>query len=126
RLTSHAISPWGDAGLAEDKAVVRGTDVSLFQENPAGRVYFDLIKPYAASRWAVDPCGHRGMRVIVAGAARSNVTAVFRSEFRNWPAQGQSNRPVERVLALEGVDLLGLFYHKVSRRVSDRSGSVLE
>ena len=126
RFSSFVISPWGDAGIAEDKALLRGTDVSLFQEQPDARVYFDLTKPYEAHRWAVDPCAHRGMRVIVAGAARSNVTAVFKSEFRNWPPPGESNRPEERVLELAEVDLLGLFYHTVSRRVWDRAGNVLE
>jgi hypothetical protein len=126
RFTTFGISPWGDAGLAEDKAVVRGTDVSLFQEKPDVRVYFDLAKPYEASGWAVDPCGHRGVGLMVGGAARSNVTAVFKSELRDWRDPGISNSPVERILEQQSVDLLGLFYQKVSKRLSNRAGRVLE
>jgi hypothetical protein len=126
QVTRYKLSPWGDAGLEEDKAVVRGTDVALFQEAPDARVYFDLTRPYEASRWAVDPRGHFGLPVIVAGVARSNVTAVFQSQFRERRDLVETNRPVERVVELESVDLLGLFYHKVSRRVSDRTGNALE
>lgn len=126
QVARYKLGPWGDAGLAEDKAVVRGTDVALFQETPDARVYFDLTKPYEASRWAVDPRGHFGLPAIVAGVARSNITAVFRSQVREQRDLGETNRPMERVVELESVDLLGLFYHKVSRRVSDRTGNVLE
>jgi hypothetical protein len=126
QFISFAISPWSDEGRSDDTAVVRGTDVSLFEAKPEGRVYFDLAKPYQASHWAMDPCGNRGISVIVAGTARSNVTAVFKSALRNWQATGDPTRPVELVMELEGVDLLGLFYHKVSRRVSDRAGKVVE
>src|SRR5256885_2722163 len=101
QVTRYKLSPWGDAGLAEEKAVVRGTEVALFQETPEARVYFDLTKPYEASRWAVDPRGHFGLPAVVAGVARSNVTAVFRSQLREWRNLGATNRPVEHVVELE-------------------------
>jgi hypothetical protein len=66
------------------------------------------------------------MQVIIAGGARSNVTAVFRNQFRAWRDLGEPNRPPERALEVERVDLAGLFYHKVSRSVSDRAGKLLE
>src|SRR5207245_2108977 len=88
QFTSFAISPWGDAGLAEDKAVVRGTDVSLFQDKPDSRVYFELAKPYEVSRWSVDPCGHRGIGVVVAGAAGAMMTRKFSYQYeRGWVAE---------------------------------------
>ena len=126
QVTAFKVSPWGDAGLAEDKAVVQGTDVSFFQEAPDARVYFDLAKPYEVSRWAAGPNARHGMQVIIAGAARTNVTAIFRTQFRDWRDLGEANRPLERVLEVERVDLAGLFYHKISRGVLDRAGNLLE
>ena len=126
QVTIYKLSAWGDAGVAEEKAVARGTDVALFQETADARVYFDIARPYEVARWAADGRGHQGVRAVVAGAARSNVTAVFRGELRDWQAPGDTNRPAERVLELEKVDLLGLFHHSVSRRLSDRMGNVLE
>ncbi|MEO8428021.1 MAG: hypothetical protein ABI651_13000, partial [Verrucomicrobiota bacterium] len=126
RVSTFKVSPWGDAGLAKDTAFVQGTDVSLFQEAPDARVYFDLAKPYEVSRWAADKNGQHGLPVIIAGTTRSNVTAVFRSQFRDWRDVGETNRLVERVLEVERTDLAGLFYHKVSRSVLDRAGNPLE
>jgi hypothetical protein len=124
-ITRYQLSPWSEMGFVETKAIVRGAEVTLFQEAPDGRIFFDLTKPYEAPLWSVDRDGRQGISAIVGGTARSNVTAFFKNQLREDWASGETSRPVERVLELETVDLHGLFYHKVSRRVADRMGSVL-
>jgi hypothetical protein len=126
RVTRYRVGPWGDAAVAEERAVVRGTDLPLFREAPDARVCFDLSRLEESPRWAVDPQGLRGLRMTVAGVERSNVTAVFRSRLRERPDPRAPNGPSERVQELERIDLDGLFYHQVSRRILDRLGNVLE
>ncbi len=42
----YRVSPWGDAGLVEERATVRGTDVALFIYNGDERLYFDRSRNY--------------------------------------------------------------------------------
>jgi len=125
-VARYKVSFWGGLGLAESKAVVRGTDVSLFNDTPESRVYFDLARPYESPRYAADPSGHFGLQTFIAGAVRSNVTAVFRSRLGARRDTARPARPAEQVLETEAVDLLDLFYHQVSWGALDRAGNLLE
>jgi hypothetical protein len=125
RVIRSRLSPWGQEALMEDLALIRGTDIALFQTHAEGRIRFDLSLPYMAPRWAEDPQGERGIPVVVAESKRSNVTALFRHRFGDWQ-DPQADAPPERVLETLRIDLAGLFHHKWSRRVSNRTGALIE
>ncbi|MGA2864839.1 MAG: hypothetical protein ABSF95_10165 [Verrucomicrobiota bacterium] len=122
----YKLSPWGEAGLVEEKALVRGTDVALFCDKVEERIYFDLSRNYECSHFAVDPGGHFGLPLSIAGSLRTNVTAVFTARIRERGDLAQTNRPTERALEVTSVDLRGLIYHPFSRRSFDRAGHLLE
>ena len=125
-VTRYRLNPWGDAGLAEIKALVRGTDVPLFCDLPDERVFFDLDKDYECPQFATDPALRVGLRATIAGTLKSNVTAVFTTRFRELGDFGDGRRPIERVLEVASVELRGLFYYPFSRRTFDRAGQLLE
>src|SRR5262249_507480 len=60
------------------------------------------------------------------GKISSNVTAVYTSQFRNWQEQVDTNRPPERALEIDSVQLQGFFAYPFSKRVFDRGGNLLE
>jgi hypothetical protein len=122
----YKLSPWGEAGLVEEKALVRGTDVALFCDRVQERVYFDLSRNYECSHFAIDPSGHLGLPVSIAGSLRSNVTAVFTTRILERRDPAQTNQPTERALEVTSVDLCGLIYFPFSRRTFDRAGHLLE
>jgi hypothetical protein len=125
RMLRSRLSPWGQAALMEDLALIPGTDIALFQTQAEGRIRFDLSVSYMAPSWAEDLGGERGLPVVVAGSMRSNVTALFRHHFREWQDPG-IDAPPERVMEALRIDLAGLFHHKWSRRISDRTGALIE
>jgi hypothetical protein len=125
-VTRYRLSPWGDAGLAEVKALVQGTDVSLFADLPEQRIHFDLTKTYECPQFATDPQGRFGLPANIAGSFQSNVTALFTTRLRELGRTPQGQRSSERVLEMAGVDLRGLFYYPFSRRTFDRAGRLLE
>jgi hypothetical protein len=122
----YKISPWGDAGLVEKKAMVRGTDVPLFSDKGGERLYFDRSKNYESPHYAVDTTGRFGLDASLAGASRTNVTAVWVSRLVQRASSSETNRPSERVMELTGLDLHGLLYHPFTRRISDGAGNLLE
>ena len=125
-VTRYRLSPWGDSGLAEIKALVRGTDVPLFSELPEERVHFDLRKNYESPQFATDPAGRFGLRATIAGTLKSNVTAVFIAQFRERGDPAGGGGSSERVLEVAGVDLRSLFYYPLFRHTRDRAGQLLE
>ncbi len=126
QVRRYALNPWGDKGLAEDRGVLRGTDIVLFEDTANERVHFDLSKPFESPGWAIDPHGVLGVPVILSGVLCSNVTAVFRSEFGERRDHVDPTRPPERILDQERIDLLGLFYHQRTWRRFDRTAALLE
>jgi hypothetical protein len=120
------VSPWGQLGQAEEKALVRGTDVSLFCEKSDERIYFDLSKPYDCPRYAVDPRGHFGLQVAIAGTVRSNVTAIFSGQFGNRSDPRTVAQIPELVFNLAAIEFQGFFFHPFSTRTFDRAGNMLE
>ncbi|MGO9203690.1 MAG: hypothetical protein ACLQM8_24485 [Limisphaerales bacterium] len=122
----YKISPWGDAGLVEEKATVRGTDIALFSDKRGERLYFDLSKKYESPYYAVDTTGHFGLEASLAVGTRSNVTAVWACRLLRRGSTSETNRPAERVMEAAGLDLHGLLYHPFTRTLSDAAGNLLE
>jgi hypothetical protein len=100
----------GDA-LAEEQAVVRGTDVLLLSQNAGERIHYDFAKPYAAPLFATDPQARNGTTALFNGVTRSNVTRFI--------SVARSNT----FSVTEWVDTRGLFYHAVTREVADLAGN---
>ncbi len=122
----YKISPWGDAGLVEEKATVRGTDVALFSDKGGERLYFDRSKNYESPHYAVDTTGQFGIEASLADGARSHVTAVWVSRLVQQGGSSETNRAAERKMELTGLDLHGLLYHPFTRRIVDGAGNLLE
>jgi hypothetical protein len=125
RIIRSRLSPWGQEALMEDLALIPGTDIALFQTLAEGRVWFDLGVSYMAPSWVEDLGGERGIPVVVSGSKRSNVTALFRHHFREWQ-DPKVDAPPERVIEALRIDLAGLFHHQWTRRISDRTGALIE
>ena len=124
--TRYEVGFWNNTGLAEERAVVRGTDVALFQETDEARIYYDVTRPFESPHYAVDPHGHYGIRTLVNTTNRLHVTGVWRTRFRDRFDPKDPRGAAERVMDLDEVDLHGLFYHPFARHTLDRAGSVLE
>src|SRR5262249_8131098 len=85
------------------------------------KTFYNMSKLYDSPWYAIDPSSKDGLSVILQGARKTNVLAIFRDSFQTRdPAQ-----PSEQVLNLETVDLRGLFFHHYSVRTYDRAGNVL-
>jgi hypothetical protein len=125
-IRHYKLDPWGKAGLAEEKAALRGTDVALFSDKQDSRIQFDLTKVYDSPQYAVDPSAQFGLQVVIAGAIRSNITAVFSNRFLNWPEAADRRQQSEPTLELTTVSLQGFFYHFFSTRTFDRAGNLLQ
>jgi hypothetical protein len=125
-VTLYKVSPWGETGLAEDKGLLRGTDVAIYSERPGERIYFDLSKAYDCPQYAIDPHRHFGVNLSVTGITRSNVTGIFASQFRDWREAGNTRRPLEPVVDLFSIGLPGFFSHPFAVRTFDRAGNLLE
>ncbi|MBI3416899.1 MAG: hypothetical protein HY043_16535, partial [Verrucomicrobia bacterium] len=117
---------WGDEGLAEEKAVVRGTDVSFFKTTIDEKTYYDISKVYDSPLYTIDRQDQAGITVTINGARRQNVLTLYRGGFLNWPPAAQTNATTEPLLQLQQVDLRGLFFHKYSKTDFDRAGNLLE
>ncbi len=125
-ITLYKVSPWGGMGWAEQRALVRGTDVPVYAEKPDERVYFDLLKVYECPQYAIDPHGHFGLRVSINETVRSNVTAIFSCRFHDRPESAVAGTPQERVLELARIGPPGFFYHACLKRTFDRAGNLLD
>jgi hypothetical protein len=125
-VTLYKVSPWGETGWGEEKAWLRGTDIALYTERPGERIYFDLSKGYDCPQYAIDLHRHFGLKVSVAGTIRSNVTAIFASEFHDWQEAGNTTRQPERVLELVKVGLPGFFTNPYEVSTFDRAGKLLD
>ncbi|MCI0747799.1 MAG: hypothetical protein L0Y58_20520 [Verrucomicrobia subdivision 3 bacterium] len=113
-LTRYNVSFWGAESLAEKQALMRGTDVPVYSDYDAERVYYDLSRPYQSPQLAVDPYRRNGVNATISTAAWSNIV-----RFINCVTNADS-------IVTESHDVRGLFFHTTLRRVTDRLGAVLE
>ena len=124
-LTRSRVGYWGNTGVVEDRAVLRGTDFPLFKNAPEERVHFDLTQRYDAPRFGVDPRQKRGLAVALDGGQQPRATKIFHSRFTDHRDPMDASKPPERVLVVEALDLQGLFYHKFTQTTFDRAGRLL-
>ncbi len=122
----YQLGRWGYAALAEEEASIRGTDVALFKKGAEGKTYFDLSQHLKVPAYAVDPESQEGMEVTLKGERKPHVLTVFSSRMIQYSNLLGTIPRIEPALELEAVDLKGLFYHKVTRKIVDASGKILE
>ena len=122
-LARLKVTHWGAAGLADEKAFLRGTDAGLFVDAGGERSFFDLSKPYEVPSFTVDSLAEEGLDVLLNRERKAHVLTVFQSRILEAPTPEQSTEPV---MVLDAVDVRGLFYHQVTRQTIDRAGNILE
>lgn len=112
--TRHKLSHWATSGLAEEIASIRGTDITLFKDAGEERIFYDLTKPYPAPLYAVDLLGEQGMNMRIGQTREPNVVTLFRVSTN------------QTSMVVDAVDLRGLFFHQVGRKLFDGAGRLLE
>lgn len=122
----EALSPWGQAFPAEQRALLQGTELALFKETGRERIYYDLTVPFELPWLTVDPKGERGRVALIRNQASNHVMAVSTGRIDAAPTTNAANAAAETQLTLQSVNLRALLFHQVSTRTIDRAGNVLE
>lgn len=117
-IIREAVGENGEHAVVERRAVIRGTDVTVFRDRAGGRLVYDWSAVNGAPQYEMDPSGRRGVSLTLGGERRSNVTRLFQS----YP----STKEGEHVNVVETVALEGFFGRPYTRRVYDRAGQLLE
>jgi hypothetical protein len=95
---------FGHQGLAEEQALLAGTDVLLFSQTAGERLHYDWSKLHRSPVFAVDPHVR---------SASSNLVRLVKQTVSN------------DLVFTESTDMRGLFFHSTSQRIADRSGNVI-
>ena len=123
-LRVERLTPWGNSSLAETRAMVRGTDIALFSDTGEEKTYFDLADPLNQPAYGIDPHGRYGVTTELSGRPVANVLTLHTIvAARGAESTAAGN---ETLMRLAGIDLRGLFSHKISFKTIDAGGNLID